>query len=159
MLREKEFDIISLEVIQVSKKISRNVKRRLRIFGPITIFILIFCITSIFTYFYNIYSLKIEEQQLQQRLNSLKEEEENLSDEILKLKDPDYIAKYARENYYYTKNGEYVIKIDEETNEEEIVLTENNTKAYYLIGIVLIVLNMLIFFLLIKSKKNKEIKK
>lgn len=143
----------------MSKKISRNVKRRLRIFGPITIFILIFCITSIFTYFYNIYSLKIEEQQLQQRLNSLKEEEENLSDEILKLKDPDYIAKYARENYYYTKNGEYVIKIDEETNEEEIVLTENNTKAYYLIGIVLIVLNMLIFFLLIKSKKNKEIKK
>ena len=31
-----------------------------------------------------------------------------------KLQDPDYIARYAREKYFYSKDGEYIIKIPEE---------------------------------------------
>ena len=41
-------------------------------------------------------------------------EEEKLNDEIEKLKDPEYIAKYARENFSYSENGEYIIKTNNE---------------------------------------------
>ena len=31
-----------------------------------------------------------------------------------KLQDPDYIARYAREKYLYSKDGEFILKIPEE---------------------------------------------
>lgn len=139
----------------MSKKISRNVKRRLKVFGPFIIVVLLFCTTSIASYFYKIYSLKMEERTLKNELKELKDKEENLKDEIAKLKDPDYIAKYARENYYYTKNGEYVIKINEDEKTEEKIETKTNPKIYYVIGLVIIILNILIFILL-KVGKNKK---
>ena len=40
-------------------------------------------------------------------------EEENLKEEINKLQDPEYMAKYAREKYLYSKDDEIVIKIEE----------------------------------------------
>ena len=139
----------------MTKKISRNVKRRLKVFGPIVLVVLLFCTTSIFSYFYGIYKLKQEEQALKQELKELKANEKNLKEEIAKLKDPDYIAKYARENYYYTKNGEYVIKINDEDKTEEKVVQKNKSKVYYIIGLIVIILNILIFILL-KTGKNKK---
>lgn len=138
------------------KGISRNVKRRLTFFGPLISIILIACITSIFSYGYNIYSLKKEESRLKDRLSSLKEEAENLNDEIVKLKDPDYIAKYARENYYYTKNGEYVIKINDNDDEINVVVQEDTNKAYYVISLVILILIALIVILRYKKKKDNE---
>ncbi|NLC48199.1 MAG: septum formation initiator family protein, partial [Tenericutes bacterium] len=40
-------------------------------------------------------------------------EEETLKSEINKLKDPEYMARYAREKYLYSKNDEIIIKIEE----------------------------------------------
>ena len=40
-------------------------------------------------------------------------EEESLKEEINKLQDPEYMAKYAREKYLYSKDDEIVIKIEE----------------------------------------------
>ena len=37
------------------------------------------------------------------------EKEENLENEVVKLQDPEYVAKYARERFLYTKEGEIVI--------------------------------------------------
>ena len=34
--------------------------------------------------------------------------------DVDKLQDPDYIARYAREKYLYSKDGEFIIKIPEE---------------------------------------------
>lgn len=42
---------------------------------------------------------------------NLLDEEEKLSGEILKLQDPEYIARFAREKYLYSKNGEIIIRI------------------------------------------------
>ncbi len=44
--------------------------------------------------------------------NSLAEEEE-LKDEINKLKDPEYLARYTREKYLYSADDEIIIKIEE----------------------------------------------
>ena len=46
--------------------------------------------------------------------NEKLEDEENLKDEINKLQDPEYMAKYAREKYLYSKNGEIIIKIEDQ---------------------------------------------
>lgn len=40
-------------------------------------------------------------------------EEEKLKSEINKLQDPEYIARYAREKYLYSKDDEIIIKIEE----------------------------------------------
>ena len=40
-------------------------------------------------------------------------EEEVLNDEISRLEDPEYLAKYAREKYLYSKKDEIIIKIEE----------------------------------------------
>ena len=56
--------------------------------------------------------------QRRQQLTELKEQYQNLSDEkdkesafAAKLKDEDYVAKYARAKYSFSKDGEYVYTI------------------------------------------------
>ena len=48
---------------------------------------------------------------LSQELTSLKEKEQELSLDVEKLKDPEYVARYLREKFLYSKEGEYIIKI------------------------------------------------
>jgi cell division protein DivIC len=116
------------------KKVSKTVRRRLTLLGPAFIGIVVICIITIFTYLYKIEELKKQQAKLDKQLHELKIEEKELSSEISKLKDPDYIAKYARENYYYTKDGEYVIKIEEKENTETVNQVENN-RIYYILSL------------------------
>ena len=51
---------------------------------------------------------------LEQKMASLTEEEEDLTNEINKLQDKDYLARYAREKYYYSKSGELIIRLPSE---------------------------------------------
>ena len=60
---------------------------------------------------YDVVSKKQESKKLIVKLDNLKEEGESLRVEANKLKNPDYVAKYAREKYLYTKNNEYDIRI------------------------------------------------
>ncbi len=54
-----------------------------------------------------------ETKELKQKYQSLLEKEEELNSEVTKLQDDEYVAKYAREKYMYSKDGEYIIKIAE----------------------------------------------
>lgn len=54
---------------------------------------------------------EIEENKISYQ-NKLSEEEE-LKSEINKLQDPEYVARYAREKYLYSKDNEIIIKIEE----------------------------------------------
>jgi cell division protein DivIC len=54
---------------------------------------------------------KTETTELSVRYNDLLEEEASLNSEVTKLQDPEYIARYAREKYLYTKDGERILKI------------------------------------------------
>ncbi len=53
-----------------------------------------------------------EKKELTQKLEDLKDEEKILHDDVEKLKDPEYAARYAREKYFYSKNGEKILKIN-----------------------------------------------
>lgn len=49
---------------------------------------------------------------LESTVSDLELQEESLDSELNKLKDPDYIARYAKEKYLYTEEGELIIKFD-----------------------------------------------
>lgn len=57
--------------------------------------------------------------QLENNYEKLLESEETLEGQVVKLQDPEYVAKYAREKYLFTKEGEYIIDLDEVEDEEE----------------------------------------
>ena len=48
---------------------------------------------------------------LKNKLVALKEKEDELQVDADKLQDPDYIARYAREKYSYSKDGEIILRI------------------------------------------------
>ena len=48
-------------------------------------------------------------QELTEKYNELLENEESLEGQVVKLQDPEYVAKYAREKYLFTKDGELII--------------------------------------------------
>ncbi len=54
-----------------------------------------------------------EKKELKSKIVSLKEEKKELETDIMKLEDPDYIAKYVRERYFYSKEGELILRINE----------------------------------------------
>lgn len=70
-------------------------------------------VSSIFSYATQIFKNKQKIEELNLTYNEKLEEEEQLNDEISKLQDPEYMAKYAREKYLYSKDDEIIIKIDE----------------------------------------------
>lgn len=60
-----------------------------------------------------IYDMKMEEQKLNKEKNELLDEEETIQADIKRLSDPDYIARYVREKYMYSKEGELILRIKE----------------------------------------------
>ena len=137
------------------KRVSKTVKRRLTLLGPIFIGVFVICTITIFTYIYKIQTLRDEKNKLSEQLEKLKTDEKELSNEISKLKDPEYIAKYARENYYYTKDGEYVIKIEEKEETQTVGEVEDN-RVYYILSVVIVILVALIVFIRSKLKKRNK---
>ena len=100
----------------MGKKKKRKVsKSKIRIFfaiilfGFITVALGYNCLSNVI----KIQEMKKEKKSLENTLVTLKEEKEILETDILKLEDPDYIAKYVREKYFYSKDGELILRIDE----------------------------------------------
>ena len=93
------------------KKIGKKAKSRLFI-----AFLFFGAIISMLSYkfFYNIkqiQEMKEEKDFLKEQLVKLEEEEKILESDIQKLEDPAYVARYAREKYLYSKDGELIIRI------------------------------------------------
>ncbi len=62
---------------------------------------------------------KADFKNLNDYFTELNANEIELRNEIERLQDSDYIARYARENYSYSKNGEYILKLKSEDKKEE----------------------------------------
>ncbi len=93
----------------------------------IFIFIVIL-ISTIFSDMMQIYSNRRETKVLQERYTSLLEEEASLHSEVVKLQDPDYVARYAREKFLYSKDGEKILRIVDGklTNEGQVASVEKD---------------------------------
>lgn len=137
------------------RKISKKSKRRLTVFLPIALIIISFFVFNLVSYSVKIVKLMKEENELREKLSDLESEEKDLSNEITKLKDPEYIAKYAREKYYYSKNGEYVIKLEEKDKNDTDKQNAIDYQKYIMYG-GCITLFLVFVFILKKRKKGSH---
>ena len=136
------------------KRISKATKRRLSLLGPIFIIAIIYFIFSLFYNTYTIYSLTKEKNRLENLYIELQEESEQLKNDIEKLNDPEYLADYARENYRYSKPGEYIIQLEETEDIVNDISSEIN-KNYIIITLSIVML-MVFIYILSKGKKKKK---
>ena len=100
----------------VAKKNRYSFKTRGRMFVFFLFFIFIIA-TLGYTMLNNlkqINDIRIQKDKLYEEKNRLKEKQESLLADIEKLSDKDYIARYAREKYFYSRPGEIVLRIDED---------------------------------------------
>ena len=100
-------------VANKKKNIKQNRNRRMIILGLGSIAIIITMTLTIGKYWVDIYDKYKEKQELEEKLAELQKKEKELKLDADKLQDPDYIARYAREKYSYSKDGEFIIKIPE----------------------------------------------
>lgn len=129
-------------------------RRRLFFLRPISLFLVIFVIVTFVSNSVRLYQLNNEKKEKDNKYIELQEESEHLKNEITKLNNPEYLARYARENYSYSKDGELIIKIDnnkEEEEKEEITTDIDNSKIdlkqYGFIGVIILVLYVGIHFI------------
>lgn len=88
---------------------------RLKLFVYVLILIGIagFLSFSCFSTWKSIYENRRLKIELEEKYNKLIDKEETLTGQVTKLQDPEYIAKYAREKYMYSKEDEFIIDIPE----------------------------------------------
>lgn len=96
----------------MSRKISKKSKRRLLLICIVTISLISLLLVNIFSVWKQLLDKREEKKFYTMELKKLKEEEEFLKVEAEKLQDPDYVARYAREQYLYSKDGEFNIRIN-----------------------------------------------
>ena len=92
------------------KKVNKK-RRRTLLLGLLSIFIIFGVTFSIGKYWIEIFDKYQEKKELDEKLTRLKEKEEELRVDAKKLQNPDYVARYAREKYSYSKDGEYILQI------------------------------------------------
>lgn len=90
-------------------------KYRLRLFIYLCLLISIaaFLSLSCFGTWQQIANNRKEKKELEAKYNELLENEESLEGTVVKLQDPEYAAKYAREKYLFTKDGELIIDMSD----------------------------------------------
>ena len=75
-------------------------------------------ISAIFIYTLCINAFRVIDQQkeltrLEERKTELEKEKKALSQEVELLNDDNYVARYARDNYVFSKDGEEVVRLPE----------------------------------------------
>ena len=141
------------------KRISKTSKRRLVLFGTLSVLIIGYFIFSLVYSAYKIYNLKYEEQRLTKKLEELNKEEKTLTTDIEKLQDPEYLAKYAREAFSYSKKDEIIIqkyKEDKKEVEEKPNFTINDK---YIILSCVIVFIIILLYIFVKAHNHRKEKK
>ncbi len=132
------------------RKVTKKSKRRLLIFGIISVIAIGYFFVTLVSYSYSYISLKSEEINLNNELISLQEKKEFLKNEIVKLNDPEYVIRYAKENYLYSEDGEYVLMLEDDAVNE--VNQNNSNNIYIIIGTIV----FLIIILILSRKKEKS---
>lgn len=100
----------------MAKKKKNNKKAKIRMFLFFVVFgsMIGYLSYNFFSNVDKIIKIKEEEQSLKDKLENLQVQEDVLNSDIKKLEDPEYVARYAREKYMYSKDGELIIRIPDE---------------------------------------------
>ena len=97
-------------MIKIKHKVTKKERRRLTIFVLSFIFIIGFTCINIFPDWLKIMKNKQEIKLLQESYEELLDTEEALKAEVQKLQNPEYVERYVKEKFLYTKDGEIIIR-------------------------------------------------
>lgn len=97
------------------KKVNKGAKRRLLCLFSIFVLLISYVSYTTISYWKQILANNNEKRELEEKYNELLSDKEILEEDVVKLQDPEYVAKYAREKYLYSKDGELIIKIIDES--------------------------------------------
>ena len=90
---------------------TKKEKRRLVFISLVIIGLIISLVKSVSNDWTKIMDNNNKLTELTAKYNDLMLEEEKLSSEVTKLQDSDYVARYAKEKYMYSADGETIIRI------------------------------------------------
>lgn len=93
------------------KKTNKKAKIRIILFFLVFGSVMLYLSYNFFSNVNQIIKIKDEKEDLMNKLASLQDQEDILNSDIKKLEDPEYVARYAREKYMYSKDGELIIRI------------------------------------------------
>lgn len=136
----------------MKRKVTKKSKRRLLLFGLPSLFIIVYFCMTLSSYVIGFSKLNKEEKTLNQELVNLQKEKVNLKNTITKLNDPDYIARYAKEYFLYSKDGEYIIKINSNEEKKETD-TKSNNEVYV---IILLIIGLFLSVIFLKKRKTHQ---
>lgn len=95
----------------MKKKGLKKARRRLLLLIVLFLGTFVVMSFSVFQTWLKIFENHNDIVELQNEYNRLQDQEKQLKSDVNKLQDPDYVARYAREKYMYTKDGETIIRI------------------------------------------------
>ena len=98
----------------MAKRKVKKKARRIATFGLISIALIVFIVITLGRVFIDIVDKYKEKKELENQLIALQEKEKELENDVNKLEDPEYLARYAREKYFYSKDGELILRIPED---------------------------------------------
>ena len=98
----------------MAKRKVKKKARRIVTFGLISIALIVFIAITLGRVFFDIVDKYKEKKELENQLIALQEKEKELENDVNKLEDPEYLARYAREKYFYSKDGELILRIPED---------------------------------------------
>ena len=98
----------------MKKKKNKQFRYRVIFLIPLCIGLMVAIFASVGSYWVKIANKYQEKEELEKQIIVLKEKEEELKVEVDRLEDPDYVARYARERYMYSKDGEIILRLPEE---------------------------------------------
>ena len=95
----------------MKRKVNKGAKRRMFLWFSIFVLLISYMSYTTITYWKDIIKNKKEKKELETKYSKLLSDKEILETDVKKLQDPDYVAKYAREKFMYSGDGEYIIRI------------------------------------------------
>ena len=96
------------------RKKNKKFRYRVLFLIPLCIILMVAIFVSVGSYWVKIANKYQEQKDLEKQIIVLKEKEEELKVEVDRLEDPDYVARYARERYMYSKDGEIILRLPNE---------------------------------------------
>jgi len=96
-------------------KMKANVRKTMRFlfFGVVSIVVVVTIMSSLSGVIVDIYGKYKEKDLLNDKLLELKETEAKLTVDVERMNDPEYVGRYLREKFFYSKENEFIIRIPE----------------------------------------------
>lgn len=91
-------------------KHSKKEKKRLVFISFAIVSVIVFFVSSVYSDWKQIMANNSKIVALTEEYEALLDKEKSLKSEVTKLKDPEYVARYAKERFFYTSDDEVIIR-------------------------------------------------